>query len=245
MLHPAWLKAGITSRRKLTRAGCSIARTVTVVLDSRLPLRATIVALPLPVGITRPLEVTEATAGFELTHSTERVWSSTVPSAFLAVATSWAVARRPISVGLCGKIESCPFALPGSFVSPARARPAKETAGTHPNIAARTVATTDRGRRVHMISRSERFGGDFGRANRGKPTRLEVSRPAVGARHPEKEGNWRREIHTLNNIPTVAEFSRKVKQFLVRVADHDRRSCSRYSIRYLSNAKDTPNARES
>ncbi len=53
-------------------------------------LGATIVAVPLPFGITRPFDVTTATDGFELTHSTARVWSCTIPSEPRSVATSWA-----------------------------------------------------------------------------------------------------------------------------------------------------------
>ena len=134
---------GITSRRKLTGAGCSIASTLTVVLASRLPLRATIVAVPLPLGMTRPLGVTEATDGFELTHSTERVWSCTEPSAPRSVATSWAVARRPVSVELAGKIESTPFPPPVRRSPPACAT-SDVIDGHARRIAASTVVAADR-----------------------------------------------------------------------------------------------------
>ena len=65
MLQPAWLKAGITSWRKLTGAGRSIPSTLTVVLTSTLPRRATIVAVPLPRGTTCPLAETVGDLGVE------------------------------------------------------------------------------------------------------------------------------------------------------------------------------------
>ena len=81
MLQPAWLRAGMTSRRKLTGAGWSMRSTLTVVVASTLPRRATIVAVPLPLGTTCPFGETTAISGLRLTHSSARVRSRTEPSA--------------------------------------------------------------------------------------------------------------------------------------------------------------------
>ena len=98
-----------------------IPRTLTVVLASRLPVRATIVAVPSPLGITRPLGVTVATAGFELTHSTDAVWSFTDAA---RAAERRDELGRGAAVGQldpCGRIESSPLplALGPCLISPA------------------------------------------------------------------------------------------------------------------------------
>ena len=55
MLHPAWLNAGITSVAKAHRRGLSIPSTLTVVVASTLPPRATIVAVAVAAGDDLPL----------------------------------------------------------------------------------------------------------------------------------------------------------------------------------------------
>ncbi len=60
MLQPAWLRAGITSRRKLTGLGVFIPSTMTVALAES-EFRAMITAVPSPTGVTRPWGETTAT----------------------------------------------------------------------------------------------------------------------------------------------------------------------------------------
>ena len=203
-------------------------------------------AVPLPVGITRPLDVTEATAGFELTHSTERVWSSHRAVGIPGRGHELGRGTTTDQSGALRQDREPPVRTSGIF----RFTSSREACQGHrrnPSQHRRENRRDDRPGKTRAHDQSLRTvrgvtsGGQSGGSQRGSKFQ---GRQWVPGR-PEKGGNWRREIHTLNNIPTVAEFSRKVKQFLVRVADHDRRSCSRYSIRYLSNAKDTPNARES
>ena len=105
---------------------------MTVVLASRLPLRATIVAVPLLRGTTRPLGETEATSGLRQTQLTACVQSWTLASADRALAMSCAVARRPSKRDSPGVIVSvspwpavtwrCSPAFTGSVVKYQEAR---------------------------------------------------------------------------------------------------------------------------
>jgi hypothetical protein len=86
MLHPAWLNAGITSRRKLTGAGRVIPSTVTLASTSPPPSRATTTVVPSRKGTSRPFVVMVAIRGSRTTHSTERVASLIDPSGARRVA---------------------------------------------------------------------------------------------------------------------------------------------------------------
>ena len=104
VLQPAWLKAGITSRRKLTGAGWSIPSTLTVALTSTIPCRATIVAVPFPLGTTCPWAETDGDRGIEAGPGQGPGQVADRAVGVRAVTISCRVARRPISGGFSGPI---------------------------------------------------------------------------------------------------------------------------------------------
>ncbi len=108
MLHPAWLNAGITSRRKLTGAGRSMFSTVRGAVSSVLPSRAMTAVVPSRSGTIRPFGEIEAIAGSLISHSTDRVASLIEPSAARLVAIICWVARRTSSRMAFGSIVISP-----------------------------------------------------------------------------------------------------------------------------------------